>query len=155
MPKFLKFVGFGCGIPLVLFFFGLVFLATIAPEPSIYVGRDVPARFVDTLKELGVVAEDEQVRYLYSDALFGIEDGVYLLTDRNLSLYVADWDPPAMVLPLETLTHLEVEYDDSFLFDSMAYVEAEDGSSASFPLSSEGGLDSVFVDAVRAAAPQL
>ena len=153
--KFLRLTAIGCGIPLALGFIALAVIGTLGPETSIYEGADVPERFVDTLTELGLLEEGERIRYMYSDSLLHLEEGVYLLTDRNLSLYVESWDPPELILPLETITSFEVEFVDGFLLDSTAHVEALDGSSATFPLSSEFDRDHAFAEALLASAPLL
>ncbi len=76
MPKFFKLAGIGCGALFALGIITVMVIGSVAPSTAIYVGRDVPAKYVTTLQDLGVLEQDETVRYLYSDGLFGIEEGV-------------------------------------------------------------------------------
>ncbi len=127
----------------------LMFIGTVAPETFIYTGRQVPKKYMSTIGDLELLQEGEKIRYFYSDALFDIKEGFYFVTDRNLVIYSKEWEEPAEVTPLKEIIEMNVEYDDSFLEDSMVYIETLDGMEISFPLSSEKGLDKKFVAAIR------
>src|SRR5687767_6323115 len=46
----------------------LVYLASKGPETKVYVANEVPAKFVDAAREVGLIEPGEQVRLFYSDA---------------------------------------------------------------------------------------
>ena len=149
VSKALKIAGLG----LVLLVGGLIMaltaIAYIGPDTSVYPGRQVPKRFVATIRALNLLQEDEQIRYFYSDALLDIRTGFYFVTDKNLVLYSNEWAEPAMIIPLDQIASLDAVYDDSFFEDSSVFVTTVSGMEVSFPVSSEKGLDKKFVGAVQ------
>ena len=149
MKKVLGCIGIGCGGSLILAIVGIFVVASLGPDIYIYTGQQVPKRFMDTVEDLNLLEQDEEVRYLYSDGLMDIKDGLYIVTDRHLVLYSTHWDEPRIILPLNDLESVEAEYDDSFFTDTTVYVATRDGQEASFPLSSEKGMDRRVVEALQ------
>jgi hypothetical protein len=145
----MKIVGIILGSIACLIAGAVMYIGEVAPETSIYTGRQVPKRYLSTVSDLKLLQEDEQIRYFYSDALLDIKDGLYFVTDRNLVIYSSEWEEPAEVMPLTDIIKLDVEYDESFFEDSTVYIETIQGMEISFPLSSEKGLDKKFVEAIR------
>ncbi|MEM7049529.1 MAG: hypothetical protein AAF604_07720 [Acidobacteriota bacterium] len=129
---------------------GGLILVSSGPDTYIYAGGQTPARFVKTVRSLGLLSEGESIRYFYSDALFDIKDGFYLVTDRHLILYSDTWAEPETVIPFDTIESVDVVYNESFFVDTWVQVLTEDGLDVSFPLSSERGLDKRFVALLEA-----
>ncbi len=136
----------GLGALVALGVTGLITIGSIGPDTYVYLGQQLPKRYLEEVKSLGLVADDEKIRYFYSDALFDIKEGLYFVTDRNLVLYCQDWDQPDTIIPFAAIADIKAEYDDSFLEDSYVYVATHDDLEVSFPLSSERGRDKMFVE---------
>jgi hypothetical protein len=145
MKKLIKFIGLAIAVSFVV----LVVLASIGPDTSIYTGNRLPSRFFTTIRSLNLLKEGEQIKFFYSDALFDIKTGLYFVTGSNLVLYSSEWDDPEIIIPIDQITSVDVEYDDSFLDDSWVHVTTDSGAEVAFPLSSEKGLDKRFVKAIK------
>ena len=124
---------------------GLVFIGSQGPETSVYLGRQVPKKYLKEVRELGLLERDEEIAYFYSDALLDIKEGLYFVSDRHLVLYYKDWEEPQTIIKFEDISNVEVEYEESFFEDSYVVVETIEGFEISFPLSSEKGRDKKFV----------
>lgn len=144
--KALKIIGISIGSIVAIGFIGLVVLGSLGPETYVYLGHQVPKKYISEIRSLGLLSEDEKIKYFYTDALVDIKDGLYFITDRNLVLYCADWDEPDTIIDFKEIIKLEAEYDDTFLNDSVIYVETKSGLQVSFPVSSERGRDKDFVE---------
>jgi hypothetical protein len=149
MIRFLKILGIVSVSVIGLSVIALFVLGSIGPDTAVYTGRQVPARFMKTIRSLNLLSEGEQIRYFYSDALVDIKTGLYFVTDKNLVLYSTDWEKPETIIPLERIMSLDVEYNDSFWDDSMVSVTTYSGMEVYLPVSSEKGLDRKFVQAIR------
>ena len=77
-----------------------------------------------------------------------ITDGFYLLTDRKVVVYSTTYFEPAILIPFDDIQELSIEYDESFFTDSVVWITRADGSTVSFPVSSEGGGDKRFYKAL-------
>ena len=147
--KALKIVGITIGSIFAVGFIGLIILGSIGPETHVYLGHQVPKKYLREIRSLNLLSENEKIKYFYTDAIVDIKDGLYFVTDRNLVLYSKDWEEPDTIIDLNDIVKLEVEYDDSFFIDSMVYVETKSGLEVSFPVSSERGRDKNFVAHIR------
>jgi hypothetical protein len=127
----------------------LAFIGAVAPETSVVAGAQMRKSHLAKIRSLGLLEPGEEVRYFYSDALFNIEDGHYFLTDRKLVIYSREFDEPAIVVPFREIASVTAEWNDSFFEDSSVLVELDDGQVVWFPLSSEKGLDRVFVEEIK------
>ncbi len=127
----------------------LVTTSVIGPDTAVYPGDQVPEKYLETLQSLQLLQEDEQVQFFYSDAMFDIKNGLYFVTDKHLVLYSSAWDDPERIIPFEEIAFLDIEYDDSYWNDTMASVTTTSFVEVSFPISSEDGLDKIFVKAIR------
>ncbi len=116
------------------------------PETSVYTGRQIPGKFMEEIRSLNLIEKDEQIIYFYTDAMFDITSGLYFVTERNLVLYSNAWEAPEIIIPLDQIDSVDVEYDDSFWNDTNVYVTTYAGMEVSFPVSSENGLDRKFVE---------
>ena len=129
---------------------GVLYLGTVSPETSVYTANRVPQRFTDELADAGALDPDEQLRFLYSDGITGISEGSYLLTDRGVTIYGEGFAPAVQRYPFEEIAGVSLSRDTSFWIDSDVTLELIDGSTVSFPLSSEHDRDEAFVAAIRA-----
>ncbi len=133
-----------------LFFVALIYVGVTGPQTSIYPGNQLPAKFQNEVRSLKLVDESDKIRFFYSDGMLDIKDGMYFVTNQNLVLYSNQWNPPAIIIPMNKITAIEPTYHDSFFDDSMVFVSTTDGESFVFPLSSEYRLDRKFVEYLNA-----
>ncbi|MCH7910987.1 MAG: hypothetical protein IIB38_15405 [Candidatus Hydrogenedentes bacterium] len=124
------------------------YVGVAGPEIEVLAGTQVPTRYVDTIRNLGVLDRDEEIIFFYSDALVDITDGFYLLTDRKVVVYSTTYSEPAILIPFDDIQELNIEYDESFFTDSAIWITRTDGSAVSFPVSSEAGGDKRFYEAL-------
>ncbi|MEM8549453.1 MAG: hypothetical protein AAGF10_01555 [Verrucomicrobiota bacterium] len=148
--KALKVIGIIAVILASIVFFGLAFIGEMSPETSVYLGKQVPKRFMNEIRSLNLLEEGETIKYFYSDAMFDIKDGMYFVTDRHLVVYSSAWDEPETIIDYAEITDVETEYDNSFFYDSYVTVETNSGMEVSFPVSSEKGRDKKFVEYMKA-----
>lgn len=127
----------------------IFYIGTAGVPVEVLAGAQLPTDYLETIRETGVLDDDEDVVFFYSDALMDIRDGFYLLTDRKVVVYSATYSDPAIPVPFDDIRDLEVEFDDSFLADSTVWITRSDGSTVSFPLSSERGGDKRFYEALE------
>jgi hypothetical protein len=149
VSKFLKFIGLACLAIVCVSVGALVISASIGPEISVYTGRQVPKRFMTTIRSLDLIQKDEHIKYFYSDAMFDIKSGFYFITDRKLVIYSDQWEEPEIIIPFDQIASVDAQYDDSFFDDTMVYVTTDSGLEVYFPVSSEQGLDKRFVQAIE------
>lgn len=147
--KALKILGISIGSIFAIVYIGLVILGSLGPETHVYLGHQVPKKYINEIRSLGLLSEDEKMKYFYTDAIIDIKSGLYFVTDRNLVLYCEDWEEPETIIDFKDIIKLEAEYDDTFLNDSMIYVVTKSGLEVSFPVSSEHGRDKDFVEYIR------
>jgi len=126
-----------------------VYVGMQGPDTKVLAGRQVPARFVDQIRGLGILDADERIEYFYSDALVNIENGLYLVTDRSVIVYSREFEEPAIITPLGDITGVDAEFSDDWIEDSIVTITLKDGSDVSFPVSMEGGGDHRVVDFIR------
>ncbi len=145
----LKIFGIVCASVIGLAVIALFVMGSIGPDTAVYTGRQVPKRFMKTIRSLDLLSEGEQIKYFYSDALVDIKTGLCFVTDRNLVLYSTNWEEPQTIIPIDQIKSLDAEYNDSLWDDSMVNVTTYSGMEVFFPVSSEKGLDRKFVQAIR------
>ena len=61
MKTVLKAVGIGCGGICVMIVLALAWVGHTSPDTAVYPGRQVPARFVERVKALGLLAPGESI----------------------------------------------------------------------------------------------
>lgn len=130
-------------------FFGLAILGSLMPETFVYLGHQVPKRYINEIRTLGLLEENEKIKYFYTDALFDIKEGLYFVTDKHLVIYCQEWEEPETIIEYGDIINLDVEYDESFFLDSYVMIETSSGLEVSFPVSSEKGRDKKFVQYIR------
>lgn len=149
MKKTLMIIGVALLALILALIISLMVIGSMGPDTSVYPGPQIPSKFMTTIRSLNLLQEDEKIRYFYSDALIDIRKGFYFVTDQNLVLYSSEWEPPEIIIPLDTITAIDPVYDDSFFMDTFVLVSTSSGDDFSFPVSSEQGLDRKFIDAIK------
>jgi len=148
VPRWVKATGVLIGTSVGTVLIILMVVGSQGPDTSIYPGHMVPKKYVETVRALGLLEDDETIRYFYSDALRDISDGLYFVTDRHVVLYSSAWAEPATIILFEDIASLEIAYDDSFWTDSFVSLSTYTGIEVVFPISSESGLDRKFYEAI-------
>ena len=151
-PKWLLFVGGGCGLLLLLFAVMMAFFFYIGlrgPETDVYAGNEVPSRFVKTMRGVGALEPDERLTYFYSDAMTDIRDGFYFVSDRRVVVYIEDAGVQLTSVDFDRIADVDLDREESFFIDSQMTIELEDGSVVAFPVSSENEGDVRFYETIR------
>ena len=128
---------------------GLVYVASEGPDTFVVPGSQMDRSHARTVRDLGLIEDDEEIRYFYSDALLDIREGMYFITDEKLVLYCDSWEEPAAVAPYNSIVNLDAVWNDSFFVDSTFQITLDDGEVWTFPVSSERGLDRVFYEYIE------
>jgi hypothetical protein len=133
----------------ILTLLALFVIGSIAPETSVYLGRQVPKNYIKEIKELKLLSDGEKIVYFYSDGFTDIKDGMYFVTNQNVVAYNNLWEEPETIIPFKSIDSLSVDYDDSFLEDSYIFIRTLDGLELTFPVSSEQKRDRLFYEFIR------
>ncbi len=134
----------------------LMYIGAASPETSVYPGKMVPEKYLNTIRDVGALDDDETLLFFYSDALIDIHEGFYLVSDKKVAIYREQIDdPPLTKIPFDQITIANLERDESFLVDSIITLVLEKGQVLSFPVSSEYNRDVEFFDAIRDRSPNL
>jgi len=125
------------------------------PETFVVEGDQLSTEQQATIESLGVLEPSERILFFYSDGMWDIAEGFYMLTDQALILWGDEFmqegkQEPAVRLPLDQITSIDVEYSDSWYEDSAVNVESGEWI-YQFPLSSENGGDRSFITALEEA----
>jgi hypothetical protein len=149
MHKALKIVLISIGAIFFIGVFTLMYIGANTPETFIYTKNEIPLKYRAQINSLSLLSDDEQIIYFYSDGLLNITDGLYMLTNEHLIIYVAEWDEPELIIQFSEIDYIDVEYDNSFLTDSYINIETEFGLMVEFPVSSEKGRDHEFFNYLK------
>lgn len=128
----------------------LTFIGANAPETSVYTGNRVPQKYIEIMEDVGDLQPGETILFFYSDALMDIKDGFYYVSDQKVVIYSEVLNPPLNVIPFDQIVSVDLSRDTSFLVDSEIYLDLRDGTTFSFPVSSENDGDVKFSDAIEA-----
>ena len=150
MKLFLKITGIGCSTIVLAVLALVIFIGMVSPETSIYLGNEVPEKFIKTARDSDLLDEGETIQYFYSDAVFDVKASMYFLTDRKLVLQSKDWQEPTIAIPFSEIESLDIFRDTSFFVDSTIFITTKAGDEYSFPLSSEKDLDERFYETLKA-----
>ena len=127
----------------------LAYMGSVGPETSVYTGNQVPKRFINTMKSVKALDEEEEIRFFYSDGLTDIRDGFYFVSDKKVVSYQQNAATPLTIVQFGEISDLDLFRDESFFEDSMITLELDDGRVVSFPVSSEHDRDQKFFDAIK------
>lgn len=141
----------GAGILGVAALFGvLIYIGVNSPGTAVIPGRQLKSKFVKQINQLGVLEPGEQIEYFYSDAMIGIEDGFYLVTDRAVILYSRNWTPPVIRVDYADIRDTSTSFSTSWFIDSVMVLTLDDGTVISVPAATENGGDKRMYDAIDA-----
>jgi len=132
--------GIMVGISVLVFFI----MAGMGPETFVVAGKQLPSRYLNTLRNLELLDKDERVAFFYSDALMNIKDGLYFVSDKKIAAYSKDWEPPAITADFDSIIELSFQQYDSFWDDSVIWIRTKDQTEFSILVSSEQGGDQRF-----------
>lgn len=118
-----------------------MYVGMVAPDTKVLSGRQIPKKFMDQIRDLDVLEPGEQIQYFYSDGLLNIEEGFYLITERKVVVYSREYDEPAILVPFSEIAEIDADFSNTWLGESWITLTLTDGTSVSFPASSEGGGD--------------
>ncbi len=143
----------GCGVVAVLGCGGILtaiaFLGMYAPDTSVYTGNRVPARFLETVKSVDALDDDETILFFYSDALTDIRDGFYFVSNKKVVIYSQEMgEEPLRVIPFGEIDEAELLRNESFFEDSIITLYLKDGQVVSLPVSSEYDRDEQFFQSI-------
>lgn len=119
----------------------IFYVGSVGPDTKVYVGNEVPARFVTIAQKVGVLDPSEQVRFFYSDAITDVEEGFYLCTDKKVAIYIKTAAVPATVVRFDEIEDVTLVSSTSWAEDGSITLHLGDDSIVTFPVSSEGGRD--------------
>jgi hypothetical protein len=131
---------------------GFIWYAGGGPDTKAYAGNEVPASYVQTARDLGLLAADEQIRFFYSDAIRDVRNGMYFVTDRNVVVYRRDAAQSATIVPFTEIADVQLSRGSGWLEDSSVMLSLQDGATVSFPVSTELDRDVAFVRTIEKGA---
>jgi hypothetical protein len=136
------------GIPslLALLLVVLFVLAALGPVAEVVPGKQLEAKYMSGMRELGLLDKEEQVMYWYSDALFDFKSGFYFFTNKKVVVYGKDFEPPAIAVPYSDIVDIDFDRKPSWIEDSRITLHLGDGSTVWFPVSSDYDGDTKFYD---------
>ena len=127
----------------------IMYVGSIGPHTYVYAGNQVPAPFMETMRNVGALEDGENVRFFYSDALTDIRDGFYFVSDQRVVVYAQESVAPLISVPFDQIAEADLSRDMSLLVDSIITLSLTDGSPVAFPVSSESDGDQRFYDEIR------
>ena len=122
----------------------LLFLSNKIPETGIYLGHEIPKKYLIEIIDLGLLEANEQIKFFYTDGIFDIKNGLYFVTDTKFVAYCKKWEEPKKVIRVDEIVDLDIEYKYLFTNDSNVYLKTKSGFELEFPLSSEKDRDKEF-----------
>jgi hypothetical protein len=128
----------------------VAYIGSVGPDTGVYTGNKVPAKFEQTVVDVGALGPDETILYFYSDGVTDIRNGFYFVSDKRIVIYseYAAGDP-LTVIEFDEVEGLNLSRDTSFFTDSQIYLDLKDGTPISFPVSSDNDGDERFFEAIR------
>lgn len=82
--------------------------AALGPEDEVIPGKQLKARYVREIQDLGLLDKSEDLTYFYSDAFYSIRNGFYIFTNKKVVLYNEDWEKASIVVPYGTIVNIEL-----------------------------------------------
>ncbi len=122
----------------------------LAPSRSVVTGDEMPMGFRDTMRQAGLIDDDEQVRLFYSADRYSVLADGNLLTDRrvvswqtfeeSLSVYSAE---------LKDVAEVQLAYKGGLMENSVVEVRTDTGDWFLLYVSARDGGDVRFMDELR------
>ena len=114
-------------------------------------GRQVPARVIQKIRDLGLLERDEELRYLASDGTFRIEEDLSFFTQRRLVLHCEEWETPTCAVNLRDIASITPSFAESDLDYTCLAVVCEDGTELTVTLQTDAGGDKRYYEALKRA----
>ena len=124
------------------------FLA-VTPEDRVITGPQIPSEYIAQIRALGILDPDERIDFFSSDGWWNIEEGFYLLTDRNVVIYSRAAEVPAILVPFNQIIDIEAEFSSTWTSDTWITLTLTNATYVSFPISAEAGGDRRMYDALK------
>lgn len=122
----------------------LIILSSLGPEAEVISGKQLKAKYVSAIEDLGLLDTDEEILYWYSDALLDFMKGFYFFTNKKVVVYSSDFDNPAIIVFYLDILDINIEYNPSIFVDSQITLLLDDGTEVFFPVSSDNMGDEKF-----------
>ena len=129
-------------IPIAIF----IVMASLGPGTEVIPGKMLNRKYVNFIRDKGLIEPSERIEYWYSDALSDFRDGFYMFTDRKVLLYCKDWEEPSIAVPFSSISDIQFQKEPSFFEDSEITLVLSDGSTVFFPVSSDNNGDEKFLE---------
>jgi hypothetical protein len=127
---------------------------SFGPPTKALTAAEIPADYVESLVEAGVLDPGEHMEFFYSNGLFSILEDGNLFTDRRVVSYeTTDGELELAAAGYEEIRGIDVEYSEGF-GPSTVTVSTNDGSEFVLLVSAEEGLDHEFVAQLHQHLPQ-
>lgn len=143
-------------IVLVMFFIGccgccgvLGWFGSVTPDTWAYSSTEVPAAYVQTAEDVGALEPGEVPDWFYSDGITDVREGFYLVTPEKVVVYKEDAVTPLTIVPMDDIMGAQLNRDTSFFVDSMITLVRRDGTTVTFPMSSERDGDEAFFKVIE------
>ncbi|MGY6518785.1 MAG: hypothetical protein ACXIUZ_08725 [Lysobacteraceae bacterium] len=140
------------GVLVVLTGFGALSMTSLLPSTQVQSGEQITSRDIATLREAGILVEDETVEHFYSYGLFSILEGGNLVTNLGVVIYYPEDGGELTVaeLPFGKIASVEKIEDGGVLSHSVYRVNGFDEDNwLLLELSTESRGDVRFVQAIR------
>lgn len=125
------------------------YFIAVRPEDRVMTGPQMPARYTAQIRALGILDPDERIDFFSSDAFSNIEEGFYLLTDRNVVIYSRSAEVPAILVPFNKIVEIEADFSSDWMSDTWITLTLTNATYVSFPVSAEAGGDRRMYDALK------
>jgi len=112
-------------------------------------GRQVPARVIRKIRNLGLIEQGEEIQYLYSGGTFRVEEDLSFFTQRRLVLHCEEWENPTLSVDLRDITSITPTMSESSFDDTSLAVKCEDGTELTVELGSDRGGDKRYYEALK------
>ena len=132
-------------IPIVIVFV----MSLFGPGAEVVPGKMLNSKYVNFIREKGLIESSEQIEFWYSDALSDFRDGFYMFTDRKVLLYCKDWEEPSIAVPFSSISNIRFKKEPSFYKNSQITLVLFDGSTLFFPVSDENNNDEKFFERMK------
>jgi len=126
---------------------GIMVESGALPDSAAVPGHELREETLGMLRESGVLGEDEEVLYYYSDAMLSFrEDGNFFTDQRVVSYWIEDGDLIIEEATYPEITDITTVFNDGFFENTDVWVERLDGDSFYLAVGNESGRDHVFVE---------
>jgi len=134
-------------------FLFLIVLGEAGPPSSVLPREDLPRSYEKTLLEAGILDPRETLLYFYSPAFFSVESEGVFVSDWGVTFYYtepsAERNPQVIFLEYDHIESIEVKASENWYEDTLIRLTDSSGGWARFPLSSENGMDEVFIEEIE------